>query len=440
MVGMNKQDYKYKVIIVGGGMVGLSMALLLARGLDLRKGKDSEFKLALIDGQKAEKKTELKEKQQRENKKKNKTHQRSQVAKVNINSYSSRVSALSFASQTLFKSLELWQNSIAPHACPYENMYVWDAEGTGNINFSALDIHQSSLGHIVENTVITETLQEALNQHSNLKQFKDTLVNAYQSQAEYQTICLEDGTELQSDLIIAADGANSFIRQEAEFDVRSWPYQQQALVTTVQTEKPHNFTAGQCFLRSGPLAFLPLLDQENEKDKQFYSSIVWSCEPDKAAFLMGLDKSTFHTSLQEAFESRLGAIKDSAKRKAFPLWQLHAESYVKPGLALIGDAAHSLHPLAGQGVNLGLLDAVCLYEVIKQASGKGEDFSSKQVLSRYQRQRKGHNLSMMALMEAFKRGFESDDLMIRWMRNVGLSFVDKATPIKHQLMKKAMGL
>ena len=113
---------------------------------------------------------------------------------------------------------------------------------------------------------------------------------------------------------------------------------------------------------------------------------------------------------------------------------------MKPGLALIGDAAHSLHPLAGQGVNLGLLDAVCLYEVIKQASGKGEDFSSKQVLSRYQRQRKGHNLSMMALMEAFKRGFESDDLMIRWMRNVGLSFVDKATPIKHQLMKKAMGL
>ncbi|MDG2090113.1 MAG: UbiH/UbiF/VisC/COQ6 family ubiquinone biosynthesis hydroxylase [Gammaproteobacteria bacterium] len=422
---MSKQDNNiFDVIIVGGGMVGLSMALLLARGI----GQDSGFKLALVDGQKTGQNVVKRQRQ------------RPPAANENISRFSPRVSALSHASQTLFESLELWQTSIAPHACPYENMYVWDAEGTGNINFSALDIHQSNLGHIVENNVITEALLEALTLHTNLKLFNESQVSAYQAQAEYQTICLEDGTELQSNLIIAADGANSFIRQEADFDIRSWSYQHQALVTTVQTEKPHNFTAAQCFLRSGPLAFLPLLDQENEKDSQFYSSIVWSCDPEKATLLMDMDKAAFQSALQEAFENRLGSIQDSVKRFAFPLWQRHAASYVKPGLALIGDAAHSVHPLAGQGVNLGLLDAVSLYEVIRQASDKGEDFSSEQVLSRYQRQRKGHNLSMMALMETFKRGFESDDLMIRWMRNVGLSFVDKVTPIKHQLMKKAIGL
>ncbi len=154
---------------------------------------------------------------------------------------------------------------------------------------------------------------------------------------------------------------------------------------------------------------------------------------------MDMDQSAFHAALQAAFENRLGQIIDSSKRASFPLWQRHASNYVKPGLALIGDAAHTIHPLAGQGVNLGLADAECLYKVISQALEKGEDYSSEQVLSRYQRQRKGHNLGMMALMEIFKRGFASDDLALRWLRNVGLDAVDKASPIKYQLMKKAMG-
>lgn len=415
---------KYDVIIVGGGMVGLSIALLLARGMS----QDADFKLALVDGQKGVQQKEAENKEAKP------------AAKEKISQYSPRVSAISLASQALFESLELWQADIASHACSYENMYVWDAEGTGNINFSALDIQQASLGHIVENTVITEALQAALAQCSNLEQFSESQVCAYQSQAETQSISLADGKELQAKLIIAADGANSFIRQEAEFDVKAWSYQHQAIVTTVRTEKSHENTASQCFLRSGPLAFLPLLDQDSDKNSQFYSSIVWSCEPEKASEFMAMDKAAFHSALKEAFEGRYGAIEDSAKRLAFPLWQRHATSYVKQGLALIGDAAHTVHPLAGQGVNLGLLDVLSLYEVISQALAKGEDFSSEQVLSRYQRQRKGHNLSMMALMETFKRGFATEDLMIRWMRNAGLNFVDKATPIKHQLMKKAMGM
>lgn len=416
-----EKSNQFDVIIVGGGMVGLSMALMLARNF----AEDSLLKLALVDAQQPAQKEAPKA---------------ASTAGTKVNRFNPRVSALTLASQSLFDSLGLWQKDIAPHACPYEDMYVWDAEGTGNINFSALDIQQLALGHIVENSVITHALQAELARYPKLKLFKESQVNAYQAQAEQHTLSLADGTELQAKLIIAADGANSFIRQEAAFEVKAWSYQHQALVTTVRTEKSHNFTASQCFLASGPLAFLPLLDTESDNKHQFYSSIVWSCEPDQAQMLMDMDQATFHTALQVAFENRLGPISESAKRISFPLWQRHATTYVKPGLALVGDAAHTIHPLAGQGVNLGLADAECLYKVISETCEKGKDFSSVQVLSRYQRQRKGHNLSMMALMEVFKRGFAADDLGLRWLRNAGLDIVDKASPIKHQLMKKAMGL
>lgn len=416
---MSKKDNnKFDVIIVGGGMVGLTMAFLLAR----ETKADKTFRIALIDGQMVVK-NEI----------------RKPWAKTTVNSFSPRVSALSHASQALFDSLGLWQTDIAPYACPYENMYVWDAEGTGNINFSALDIQQEALGHIVENTVMTESLQTALAQCLNMERFTSE-VNGYQARLEQHNLSLKDGTELQGKLVIAADGANSFIRQEADFEIKAWSYQHQALVTTVRTEKPHNFTASQCFLSSGPLAFLPLLDGSKDNKNQFYSSIVWSCEQEKAQALINMEQAAFHATIQEAFENKLGRIEESAKLISFPLWQRHATAYVKPGLALIGDAAHTVHPLAGQGVNMGLLDAECLFKVLSLARQKGEDFSSEQVLSRYQRQRKVHNLGMMALMEVFKCGFASEDLMLRWVRNVGLDLVDKAQPIKHQLMLKAMGL
>jgi len=430
---------KFDVIVVGGGMVGLSIAMLLANSF----AKEESLKLALIDGQDSPNQESTETQTQHASKAATsnslKKQKNNQIPATKVSEFNSRVSALTLSSQSLFDALGLWQKDIAPFACPYEDMYVWDAEGTGNINFSALDIQQTALGHIVENTIITRSLQRALDQCSNIKQFKGNQVKRYETFTDHQTLSLVDGTELQGRLIIAADGANSFIRQAAAFEVKAWSYQHQALVATVRTERSHDFTASQCFLASGPLAFLPLLDVESGSEAQFYSSIVWSCEPNKSSLLMNMEQPAFHAALQKAFESRLGSIIDSSRRFTFPLWQRHATSYVKPGLALIGDAAHTIHPLAGQGVNLGLADAQCLFKVISQACEKGEDFSSEQVLSRYQRQRKGHNLGMMALMEIFKRGFASDDLALRWLRNAGLDAVDKDSTIKHQLMKKAMG-
>ena len=411
------------------------MALLLARAMRGNKA----FRLALVDAQQAEAPAG----KQRDGQDSAQLAGLSDVEK--INQYDLRVSALTAKSQALFESLGLWQSHIAPQACPYQNMYVWDAEGTGSIRFSALDIHEAALGYIVENSVITEALNEALREQDNITQFRGERVSSLLSEPDREQqpdnrLILADGTQLQGKLLIAADGANSFIRQQAGFKVREWSYEQQAIVATVQTEKSHDFTASQCFIGGGPLAFLPLLDTESGHASQCYSSIVWSCAVEKAQELMSVDDVTFQKSLQEAFENRLGAVQALGKRMSFPLWQRHATAYVQGGLALIGDAAHSIHPLAGQGVNMGLLDVESLGQVVLTALNKGEDFSSEQVLSRYQRQRKAHNLSMMSLMEVFKRGFAANDLSLRWLRNIGLNAVDSSLPLKRQLMKKAMGI
>lgn len=412
------QDIKqYDVIIVGGGMVGLTMCLLLAREL-----QDRQLSLALVDAQNGGPLSGDQE-----------------TGRDEVGNFDPRVSALTATSRTLFEALGLWEEQISPHACPYQDMFVWDAEGTGHISFSALELHEHELGHIVENSVVSDALNAALAEEEGVDQYRGTSVQSLVREQDGHVLQLADGSELQSRLLIAADGANSFIRQESGFKVRQWSYQHHAIVATVKTEKPHQHTAAQCFLPSGPLAFLPLAGKVGGLAEQHYSSIVWSCETDKAEELLALDDGDFRLSLQQAFENRLGRIEDCSDRRSFPLWQRHAVDYVQAGLALIGDAAHTIHPLAGQGVNLGLLDARVLSQVIIEAIQKGEDYSSRQTLSRYQRQRKGHNLGMMTLMEAFKRVFGSDDLALRWLRNTGLDLVDRASPIKHQLIKKAMG-
>jgi len=401
---------EFDVIIAGGGMVGLSMALALA---------NSGLRLALVD-QFAPPGVEAFQ------------------ASLTEPDFDSRVSALTPATVALLDALGVWQPLQALRVSPYTRMRVWDAEGTGAISFNANELHIPCLGHIVENRLITAVLADALRACDQVKSYFGQALTDLATDDAGHHLSLADGSVMHARLLIGADGGRSRIREWAGFATRTWSYEQQALVTTVRTELSHQHTAWQRFMTTGPLAFLPL--HLPGADTGHISSIVWTCDPALASELLALPETTFARRCASAFESTLGTLELLAPVQGFPLQQLHAVDYVKPGLALIGDAAHTIHPLAGQGVNLGFADAQCLAGVIHQAMAQGQDFTSHQVLSRYQRARKPANLGMMASMEGFKRLFGSDDLMVRWLRNAGLQVADNLSPIKQLLMKQAMGL
>jgi 2-octaprenylphenol hydroxylase len=253
-------------------------------------------------------------------------------------------------------------------------------------------------------------------------------------------VTLTDGTQVRPRLLIGADGAQSRVRDQLGFRCRTWAYDQCAIVTTVTSAKPHSDVARQVFLETGPLAFLPLRPT-TEARHSCISSIVWSLDTTEAKKMMALDDTAFRAQLARAFEYRLGDIVASDRRFSFPLTQNHAVDYVLPGVALIGDAAHTIHPLAGQGINLGFLDAAVLAEEILQAhSNNGLSIDDFSVLRKYQRRRKPHNLMLMSAMEGFKRLFGLDVPPVRIARNLGLSFFNRHSFIKQEIMQRAMGL
>jgi len=244
---------------------------------------------------------------------------------------------------------------------------------------------------------------------------------------------LESGEMLMTPLIVAADGARSFVRTWAEFEMREWDYQHHGLVCTVQTQLPHEKCAWRRFTENGVLAFLPL-------PKSTLCSIVWSCPEELAESLLEMDEAAFNLELARAFENKLGDIISSGPRAAIPLRQRHAKSYVKNGIVLVGDAAHTIHPLAGQGVNLGLMDAYVLADEIKQGLSRGLPAHNEQLLARFERRRMPENLSMMAAMESFKRLFAVKSPALRWVRNWGMTKLNKLGFAKQHIAQQAMGI
>lgn len=349
--------------------------------------------------------------------------------------YEPRVSALSMASQRILERLGAWPGVLARRSCPYSEMHVWDGSGTGNIHFSAGSVHALTLGHIVENRVVQDALVERLHA-SGVGLLADARLERMRHSGDDWLLILADGRELRTPLVIAADGANSAVRRLAGCETREWDYLHHAIVTSVRCAEAHQATAWQRFTDEGPLAFLPL----GERDGEHWCSIVWSTTPDHATGLMALDDQAFSTALGQAFEHRLGQVLHVDRRLCIPLRQRHAKRYVEPGLALIGDAAHTIHPLAGQGVNLGFLDAAVLAEVLAQAAARGERLADERVLSRYERRRMPHNLAMMAAMEGFQRLFQSNSLTLRLARNAGLELVDGLEDAKALFVRQALGL
>jgi 2-octaprenylphenol hydroxylase len=255
---------------------------------------------------------------------------------------------------------------------------------------------------------------------------------ALEPHADGYHLRLEDQDPIEARLVVGTDGASSRVRELAGITAIGWSYEQRGLVCNVSTEKQHRRTAWQRFLPTGPLAFLPLADGR--------CSIVWSADVAEADALMKLGDDAFRHRLHEAFGGELGAITNAGRRAAFPLRMLHAERYVQPHLVLAGDAAHVVHPLAGQGVNLGLLDVAALAEVLADAKQEGRDIGDLRVLQRYERWRRGDNLVMTAATDGLKRLFGSSNPLLKFARNRGLGVVNATTPLKNLFIRHAMGI
>lgn len=385
----------FDVIIVGGGMVGTALACALTR---------EHLSIALLEAHPPQ----------------------PPVAQIDL-----RVSALSLASQRILSALDAWEAIERPS--PYRDMRVWDSQGNAEIHFDSAELGVRELGWIVENQSIQYALWQCAKRHADITLFGSTRLADMQRNAEGETrIELEDGRCLRGQLVIGADGARSRVRQLAGIDTTGRDYDQQALVTTVRTEVPHAETAWQRFLPTGPLAFLPLADGQ--------CSIVWSHHSAEAGVLAEMDDITLGRQLTDALAARLGEVTVTGPRATFPLRMQHARQYVLPGLALIGDAAHVVHPLAGQGVNLGLLDAAALAEVLLDAARRRRPLSALATLRRYERWRRGENQLMLHAMDGIERLFDNRIPPLVWLRNTGLSLTDRLTPIKHLLARQAMGL
>jgi len=341
-----------------------------------------------------------------------------------------RVYALTHASRAIFANLGIWEAIRAGGACPYERMEVWDAEGTGHIRFDAADTAECCLGHIVEQRVILKALQARLDA-LGVERRTDTLAG-FQVAPDHVEATLASGERIRAALLVGADGARSRVRTLAGIGLDMLDYEQTAVVAAVRTERPHEQTARQRFMPTGPLAFLPLCDGR--------SSIVWSTTPEQAERLLEMDEAAFCEAVAEAFGHRLGKVTAAESRAAFPLRRRHARHYVQPRIALVGDAAHTIHPLAGQGVNLGLLDAAALAEVIGAARRRQRDPGQYFTLRRYERWRRGDNLLMMRAMDGFRWLFGTRRPLVREVRNLGLRLVDRAAPVKLLLARRAMGL
>jgi len=343
-----------------------------------------------------------------------------------------RVSAVTAASQQIFKGLGVWDQMVVQRVSPFREMHVWDAGGDGAIHFDSADIGEDRLGYIIENRVIQQALLDKVMTLGNIEFICPAKLMSMTVNAESVDLQLEGGRRLSTKLIVGADGGNSQVRQFAGIGTRGWLYDQKAVVATVKTSKSHRETAWQRFLPDGPVAFLPLSNG--------WCSIVRTTTPAHADELLDMDEDAFMRELTKAFDAKLGQIVECGPRAAFPLRLQHVNAYVKERLALIGDAAHTIHPLAGQGVNLGLLDAAALSEVLGDASEKGHDIGAYHVLRRYERWRKGDNLLIMAVMDGFKRLFGSSIDPVRSIRNLGLNLTNAMMPVKNQIMLRAMGL
>lgn len=394
----NGDSIKFDVAVVGGGMVGAATALGLAQ---------QGFKVALIE------------------------RNPPNTLWLNACDFSPRVSAITRASEMILRHLGAWQGVVSRRAHPFEAMRIWDEAGDSELVLEAVSVGQTNLGYVVENNVIQAALWDQLNIH-NVKVITedDIQIGLPASGSQVAKLMLSSYGEIEADLIVGADGAFSKIRQLAGIGLDQHDYAQCAVVGCVRTSAPHQSTCWQRYRQQGPFAFLAMNDN--------VSSIAWYLPAEKMQWALNLSDDDYRAEIYKASEGRLGEIVETWERAAFPLTRRHAQQYVKPGLVLVGDAAHTVHPQAGQGVNLGLLDAAALIDVLSEAKSQGLAIGDFGVLRRYERWRRGDNVLVQRSMEGFDWLFAQDHGIKDQLRNRFLSLANLAKPIKNLLVKQAL--
>lgn len=397
------QEHQVDIAIIGAGVVGLATALSLA---------STGLEIALFDAQPTPS---------------------AGSRGTALNEWDRRVTALTPQSIRFLKSLDAWSSiEESQRGGAYTDMFVWDSEGTGCVHFTATDLNIESLGTIVESSLTTEALINATKAMPNIAIHWDTCLESMDIEAQGVRLTTSSGDSVIADITIGADGGRSKSRELAGMRTREWRYGQNAIVATVRVEPHHSRACWQAFLPSGPLALLPLANDD-------LCSIVWSLDDALSDQWIQADHDAFVGGLNRALSGRGPQVLEVSDRQMFPLIQCHAVDYSKGRFVLVGDAAHSIHPLAGQGINLGLSDARTLGSEIVRAHQRGAEWFSPQVFSRYERQRKGDNLGMMATMQAFKWGFGSKNPAVTLMRNVGLNSVDTLPIAKRWFVQQAVG-
>ncbi len=386
----------YDVAIVGGGMVGLATAV----GLALQN-----LNVVVIDAGETQ---------------------------VVTGEPRLRVSAINKASQRLLENLGAWQYLDSERLGPYQKMQVWDKDGMGKIDFDAHKYKEESLGAIIENDAISYALAKRASELSNLTHIENQRLERIAFGEREAWLTLDSGDNLSAALVVAADGANSWVREQCKIPLIFWDYGHHAVVATIRTELPHGDTARQVFLKDGPLAFLPLYEDN-------LCSIVWSMPPEQAKSLQAGDTTSFERSLTASFDGRLGLCKLESELQAFPLRMRYARHFARHRLVLVGDAAHTIHPLAGQGVNLGFLDAASTVETVVAAHEAGKDIGDYAQLRKLERWRKAEAMEMIASMEGFKHLFAGNNPIKKMFRDLGLNLVDNISPLKSLFMQQAMG-
>lgn len=404
---MTRTTNDFDIAICGGGMVGATLA-----GLLLNEPALNGLRIALIE---------------------ERFPAQQPSSEIDL-----RVSALSRASQRMLELIGAWRLIPATQRSAYQDMVVWDAashhDAPDALRFSASALGEPDLGHIIANPWIQWSALEAA-RHERVARFASAL-KAIALDTSGACIELADGRRFAAELVIGCDGARSASRECVGINTQIKTYPQSAVVTHVRTEHPHQATAWQRFLPNGPLAFLPLNDGR--------CSIVWSTTHEHAERLLALDDAAFSAELSEAFDHTLGDVTVTTPRARFPLQVAQVDEYCRARFVLVGDAAHSVHPLAGQGVNLGLMDAASLVQVLAEARGAGASMTTTlaelRVLRRYERWRKSENTLALGLMDGINQLFSNERPLLQQGRRAGMRVLQQLPLAKRILILRALGL